>query len=107
VKAIEIRNLRLIVSGLFLASMVAAFTTHFFVANRHSFGLSLSLVKAFSDVVFLGLLGALVGYLVAFFWTLFREKKVAVLFLFYFAVTFVLTVFFAFIWSLETEGFRP
>lgn len=106
-KTVALRNLRLLVSVLFLFSMVSAFATHFIVANRHSLGLSLSLVKVLSDFAFLELLGALVGYTMVFFWTLFREKKVVVLYLFYFAVTFVLTAFFAFIWSLETEGFRP
>lgn len=81
--------------------------THFIVATRHRWDISLSVVKVLSDFGFLGLLGAMLGYIAVFVWTLIRERKFSVLYITYFAVTFAISIYFAFFWSLETEGFRP
>ncbi len=100
-------DLRFKVSIFFLVSIFLSFAVHFVIAVRSAYGWSLPAIKVLSDVAFSGLLFALAAYVGLFVWTLFRERKFAFLFVFYFTVTFVLTVFYAFSWSLETEGFRP
>ena len=100
-------SLRQLTTAGFLFSIAWSFATHFIVATRHQWGLQLPIVKVLSDFAFLGLLVALVGYIAAFIWTLVRERKFSVLYLAYFLFTFAISVYFAFFWSLETEGFRP
>lgn len=97
-------DLRFKLSILFLISIFSSFAVHFLIAVRHLYGISLPAIKVLSDVAFFGILLSLASYVAVFFWTLIRERKFGFLYLLYFVVTIVLAAFFAFSWSIETEG---
>lgn len=100
-------KLRFRISIVFLVTIFAALGTHLLIALRASRQYSVPLAQHLSDVVFSGLILTLILYFGAFVWELFRHRKFGWIYALYFTVTFFLTLFFAFSWSLELEGFRP